>query len=207
MASFLPVIKEYFGIPVVLLWFAPYFHFIKFFTPLIRIESVRQEIRKLLENRLSPSLTYHNVQHTLAVVESCLEIAIYEEIIETESLLILETSAWLNDTGFTLSYANHEYFSCEIAKELLPGWDASEQEIERICSLIMGTKLPQSPVNLLGNILCDADLDYLGTNDCPLSTICISITDASSSKLCLGESRNRSVDLSNKTFSSSRMIS
>jgi uncharacterized protein len=101
----------------------------------------------------------------MGVVESCMEIAIYEEIIETESLLILETSAWLHDTGFTISYANHEYFSCEIAKELLPGWNASEQEIERICNLIMGTKVPQSPVNLLGNILCDADLDYLGTND------------------------------------------
>ena len=88
-----------------------------------------------------------------------MEIAIFEEIIETESLLILETSAWLHDTGFTLSYANHEYFSCLIAKELLPGWDASEQEIELICSLIMVTKVPQSPVNLLGNILCDADLD------------------------------------------------
>jgi hypothetical protein len=31
--------------------------------------------------------------------------------------------------------------------------------------MIMATKIPQSPQNLLEEILCDADLDYLGRND------------------------------------------
>jgi hypothetical protein len=31
MASFLPIFNEYFGSRVVLLWFSPYFHFIKLF--------------------------------------------------------------------------------------------------------------------------------------------------------------------------------
>ena len=35
-------------------------------------------------------------------------------------------------------------------------------QIERICALIMSTKLPPKPTNLLENIMCDSDLDYLG---------------------------------------------
>ncbi len=130
---------------------------------MISIERIRQDIRELLENRLSPFLTYHNLNHTIGVVRSCLEIAHHEQIIDTESLLLLETSAWLHDTGFTLSYSNHEYYSCKIAKELLPDLGANTKEIDSICSLIMGTKIPQTPPNSLGTILCDADLDYLGT--------------------------------------------
>jgi predicted metal-dependent HD superfamily phosphohydrolase len=94
-----------------------------------------------------------------------LEIAHYEHVIDSKSLLLLETAAWLHDTGFTLSYSNHEYYSCKIAKEMLPGLGANSKEIDAICSLIMGTKIPQTPPNTLGTILCDADLDYLGTGN------------------------------------------
>ena len=31
--------------------------------------------------------------------------------------------------------------------------------------MIMATRIPQSPTNLLEQIICDADLDYLGRND------------------------------------------
>ena len=34
-----------------------------------------------------------------------------------------------------------------------------------ICELIMATKLPPSPRNKLEEIMCDADLDYLGRSD------------------------------------------
>ena len=38
-------------------------------------------------------------------------------------------------------------------------------EIEEVCQLIMATKIPQKPTDFLSQILCDADLDYLGTSD------------------------------------------
>ena len=52
----------------------------------------------------------------------------------------------------------------KIARELLPRFDYTESEIEKVCHLIMVTKMPQRPTNLLENILCDADLYYLGTD-------------------------------------------
>jgi predicted metal-dependent HD superfamily phosphohydrolase len=38
-------------------------------------------------------------------------------------------------------------------------------EIEKVCELIMATKIPQSPKCHLSEIICDADLDYLGRDD------------------------------------------
>ena len=111
---------------------------------------------------LSPDLTYHNFDHTCMVVESSLNIARNENITSPEELTLLEAAAWLHDTGFLRTYHEHEIASCAIAREILPEAGASESEIEAICQLIMSTRLPQQPVNKLGFIICDADLDYLG---------------------------------------------
>jgi uncharacterized membrane-anchored protein YitT (DUF2179 family) len=54
---------------------------------------------------------------------------------------------------------------CNIAKKYLPDFDYSAEQIEAICQMIMATKLPQSPTNKLSQLLCDADLYYLGTGE------------------------------------------
>ena len=41
----------------------------------------------------------------------------------------------------------------------------SAQQLDAICGMIMATKIPQHPKNLLEKIIADADLDYLGRED------------------------------------------
>jgi hypothetical protein len=55
--------------------------------------------------------------------------------------------------------------SCDIARESLPKFGFSQAQIETVCHMIQATKIPQRPTNLLGEILADADLDYLGRDD------------------------------------------
>ena len=43
--------------------------------------------------------------------------------------------------------------------------DFPAQKIHKITGMIMATKIPQSPKNILEQIICDADLDYLGRED------------------------------------------
>ena len=52
-----------------------------------------------------------------------------------------------------------------IDTDLENDFKATPEQIERICSIIMATKLPPKPKNLLENIICDSDLDYLGRSD------------------------------------------
>jgi predicted metal-dependent HD superfamily phosphohydrolase len=64
-----------------------------------------------------------------------------------------------------LQAKDHEKLSCELVREYLPQFGYTTEAIERICSMIMATSLPQQPKNKLEEILCDADLDYLGRDD------------------------------------------
>lgn len=117
-----------------------------------------------LHRELSPMLTYHGLHHTFDVLEVTGQLCQAERIPVYESML-LKTAVLFHDSGFIYVMADHEARGCELAREVLPGFDYTEEEIERICGMIMATKIPQSPKNKLEEIICDADLDYLGRDD------------------------------------------
>ncbi|MEJ7822806.1 MAG: YitT family protein [Chitinophagaceae bacterium] len=116
-----------------------------------------------LEKELPSSLSYHNVQHTKDVVDAVQYICESEKISGNDTELVL-TAAAFHDTGFLKGYENHEASSCDIARDVLPKFNYDKDEVEKICKLISVTKLPQTPVNHLQEILCDADLFYLGSD-------------------------------------------
>ena len=126
--------------------------------------SIKQPILLRLENELDPRLGYHNLLHTLDVLKQAEIIARQENVNDEHELLLLKTAAVFHDSGFLFVYKNHEEKGCEIASEALKNI-FSEADIKKICGLIMATKIPQTPHTLLEQIICDADLDYLGRND------------------------------------------
>ena len=113
---------------------------------------------------LSPALTYHGKHHTLDVLAVSEQLCQLEKVSEPDTTLVL-TAALLHDIGFLRHYQDHETHSCTIAEEWLPQFGYTEGAIKKICGLIRATKIPQSPHTHLEEILCDADLDYLGRED------------------------------------------
>lgn len=131
---------------------------------LIQFTDLQEYILDKLEKELPANLYYHNVKHTVDVVTQVELIGLGEGVTD-EDLLLLKTAALFHDAGHTISYDNHEYFSCLIAREMLPEFFYTTTQIDTICDLIMATKLPPKPANKLEQIICDADLDYLGRSD------------------------------------------
>ncbi len=121
-----------------------------------------------LERELPSWLTYHNAEHTRAVIDASAYLAASEGVDE-EDLILLKTASLFHDSGFLENHNKHEEISCKLAKQHLPQFDYTDGQIETICSLIMGTKLPQTPAGSLGKYLCDADLFYLGGNEYSLT--------------------------------------
>ncbi len=117
-----------------------------------------------LERELPPYLYYHNYKHTIDVINQAELIGLGEGVSE-EEILLLKTAALFHDAGHIISYENHEYYGCQMAKEYLPKFNYTPEQIDKICELILATKLPPKPKNLLEKIMCDADLDYLGRED------------------------------------------
>jgi hypothetical protein len=130
----------------------------------MQLSKARRYILSQLQQGLPGNLSYHGIHHTRDVVASALTIGRAEGI-DTHSLRLLETAAWMHDCGFIIQYKNHEEAGCSLAKSWLPHFNYSDADIEIICGMIMATRIPQSPNNLLEQIICDADLDYLGRDD------------------------------------------
>jgi len=131
---------------------------------LIQFTDIQEIILDKLEKELPEYLFYHNVKHTVDVVTE-VELIGWAEGCTDEEILILKTAGLFHDVGHTVAYDDHEYHGTVIAKEMLPKFSYSPGQIEEICSIIMSTKLPPKPQNLLEEIICDSDLDYLGRSD------------------------------------------
>ena len=131
---------------------------------MIDFEGARNFIVQKLTNELRPELQYHNIEHTLDVLNSVDRLAILENE-NGHNLLLLKTAALFHDSGMLIQYEDHEEASAIITRQYLPGFGYSEHDIQVINKMILTTKLPQSASTKLEKILCDADLDYLGRDD------------------------------------------
>lgn len=117
-----------------------------------------------LAKELPEHLSYHSVEHTKDVYDAAEKLG-KEEKVSSYDIKLLLTAAWYHDAGFLRGAKDHEEESCSIAKRTLPDYGYNPEEIDRICGMIMATKIPQMPKNHLEEILADADLDYLGRDD------------------------------------------
>lgn len=127
-------------------------------------QAAKAYILAKLKKELPPQRTYHSLEHTLDVYASVIGIA-EQEGVTGEGLALLKIAALYHDAGFTVQDLDHEVAGCAIVREQLPRFGFTGPQIELICDMIMSTRIPQTPRNKLGRILCDADLDYLGRND------------------------------------------
>jgi len=131
---------------------------------LIQFTDIQEIILDKLEMELPEHLYYHNVKHTVDVVTE-VELIGWAEGCSDEEILILKTAGLFHDAGHTVSYDDHEHQGTLMAREMLPKYGYTDEQIDRICRIILSTKLPPRPTNLLEEIICDSDLDYLGRSD------------------------------------------
>lgn len=131
----------------------------------VRFPDLEEYILNRLETELPSFVHYHNVKHTMDVLVGVEVIAIAENIESEEDMLLLRTAALMHDMGHIVQSKGHENISCDFAREILPAYQYSDEQIEKICTLIMATQLPPHPKTLMEQIMCDADLDYLGRSD------------------------------------------
>ena len=128
------------------------------------LSDLQKKVLEMLKEKLPSNLYYHNYYHTLDVLNATEQIAKAENATYEETLL-LKTAAVFHDVGYIYSRENHEQKSCAMAKEMLSAIGIKKDDIEKICELILATKFPHHPKDKLGEIICDADLDYLGRED------------------------------------------
>ncbi len=130
----------------------------------INYYKAERHIIHLLEQGLSQNLHYHSIAHTKDVVAAVERIALLEGVTD-EGLFLLKSAATYHDAGFIEQYDKNEPIGARLAEEILPKYGYTDAHIEQIKELIFVTQIPHKPKNQLEEIMCDADLDYLGRDD------------------------------------------
>ncbi|MDB5193203.1 MAG: metal-dependent phosphohydrolase sub domain protein [Segetibacter sp.] len=128
-------------------------------------KKVELHVVDLYERHHNANLLYHNIAHTKSVVSRTKEIAGHYNLIESD-MLVVYVAAWFHDTGYLFTDpAHHEDKSAELMRDFMEGDGVDENLITNIEECILSTKAVMKPVNLLQQIICDADTYNLGTKE------------------------------------------
>lgn len=127
------------------------------------VEQAQTDVVEMLAG-LSPELYFHNQEHTAGVFDAVTEIGSAMAINENE-LSIVQIAALFHDTGYLQLYKGHEELSASIAHDYLLKNHVSDAFISEVSSCIFATRMPQHPAAELQEIICDADLKHLATDD------------------------------------------
>ena len=125
------------------------------------LTTVEAYITEFFKENVPKKYVYHDLTHTRDVVRNCRQIGLAFGL-PMEDLENLEIAAWFHDSGYDKGPENHEERSVKYAEEFLKNHDYSPQVIDVIKGCIRATMIPQRPVGLLQQIICDADLSHLG---------------------------------------------
>ncbi|WP_234982148.1 Pycsar system effector family protein [Algoriphagus halophilus] len=121
-------------------------------------------MREMFANRQMPEVCYHNLDHTLLIVEKVNEIGKYYQLSD-QDLEDLFYAGWLHDVGYWDGVAEgHEQQGADLAQNCLTELGLPDERVQRIKSAILATKVPQKPKDLFESIICDSDLYHLSSD-------------------------------------------
>jgi uncharacterized protein len=126
--------------------------------------AIKHALRRL-RRELSPTLLYHDYEHTAEDVLPAAERLAALSGVGGYDLQLLRVGAAYHDLGYIDAYWQHELASLRMAAQTLPKFGFDAARIDLVLGMIASTRLPQSPRTLLEQILADADLDNLGRED------------------------------------------
>jgi len=124
------------------------------------VNQVQDFVSDLINGKLSNAYLYHNLGHTIGVVNAVESLCNEEKVVLLDKEILL-VAAWFHDTGYTNGCKNHEDFSVEIAVRFLKENEKSQDYINAVSLLIKATAKEYVPQTLLEKIIKDADFHHI----------------------------------------------
>jgi class 3 adenylate cyclase len=131
---------------------------------LLHLNDLEDYVFNTYLNEYPVTLHFHNKSFLKRVYDHS-ELLCRAENISEEDILLARTAALLMYTGLKTTYENYEIRSAEYAREVLPEYGYNEGQVTRIYNLILATREPYDPRNVLEQVLIDSKMEYLGRPD------------------------------------------
>jgi predicted metal-dependent HD superfamily phosphohydrolase len=128
---------------------------------------IEKDVAEFVRNSYTTSETqypYHNLAHTVDVVQHVGEIGAYY-LLSAPEQFIVRIAAWFHDIGhLDGDMPGHEARGVAIMQDCLGPLGVSNTLMAGITDCIMATAYPSNPRGLYEQILCDADTFHFGTS-------------------------------------------
>jgi len=118
-------------------------------------------VKNLFNEKLPEGCTYHNLTHTIEVVDTASLISDHSGLDKKQKEKVL-LACWFHDTGVTESYKDHEEASTRICRKFLSSMEYPQSDIDVINTAILATRLNSQPGTIIEQVVCDADLSHTG---------------------------------------------
>jgi len=129
------------------------------------LKKVSDYVTSFFTKQTNPGIVYHNHDHTWELTDAVNRIA-SGYALDDRSRFIVLSAAWFYDTGYYIAGTDtHKNKSSAFAADFLKTLSADDTDINAIKDCIISTQLPQQPKNLNEEIVCDAVMYYLGSNN------------------------------------------
>lgn len=113
-------------------------------------------IFKLFKDKLSSQYIYHDYLHTLRVVTALKELIEGEKISSHDANELL-LAGWFHDSGYIYGPEQHEEKGCEEFRLFMNEHPDPTIDIDKVCAIILATKIEHLPNNILEMCMKDAD--------------------------------------------------
>ncbi len=133
------------------------------------IRRAEEYVTALFDARLPAWAAYHDLTHTLEVVEAVGEVGTGCGL-DAGPMGVVTLAAWFHDTGYMEGAEDHEERSAILAEEFLRVHGYPEDRISEVIGCIRATRVPQKPVTLLQQVVCDSDILHIGQEDALLKS-------------------------------------
>ena len=128
------------------------------------LDQLRTHVATLFQTGKDERFIYHNLEHTEQVVENAIKIANHYRLSDLDAFIVVAAS-WFHDIGYLYDCGRHEAKGVDLAVSFLEENKVDQNVIDQIKGCILATMMPQKPEGLLQQIVCDADLFHLGSNN------------------------------------------
>jgi class 3 adenylate cyclase len=138
----------------------------RFFTKLqlLKLKDLEDQVSERLASNQMLNLHFHKKEF-FTRVHNQTEILGRSENLSDDEMLLARAAAILLFSGLSETYENFEIRSAEIARSMLPEIGFDERQTERVFNLILATKEPFRPQNIIEAVLIDARMEFIGRVD------------------------------------------
>ena len=121
-------------------------------------------VKDYYANHYSEQYYFHHYTRTMNIVRNCDALAVSMDLGKQE-LKLAHLAAWFLELGYNQDYEDYQLISVELAREYFKTKDLEDGVFEKITECILSTRVPQQPVSVVSQLVCDASMYHLAERD------------------------------------------